>query len=167
MAKEFVCVPVSEDQLRRLRAGEELRELQVFRVDDHLLAAFGLTVADDEEADRAAMLLASLWALSRHGRRLVLTAFVSPQLVGDAAESANGGAAVQRLRPRDVEAVFADERSADDAIRRARESVRRDSSLDEIWDQPCIQDLLNSHELLWHTLDEADALLAQSSLPAR
>ena len=99
MAKEFVCVPVSEDHLRRLAAGEELSELQVFLVNDQLLDSFGLTPADDEEADRAAMLLASLWALSRFGRRLVLTAFVAQDLISPGAETANGGATLTRLLP--------------------------------------------------------------------
>lgn len=167
MAKEFVCVPVSEDHLRRLAAGEELSELQVFLVNDQLLDSFGLTPADDEEADRAAMLLASLWALSRFGRRLVLTAFVAQDLISPGAETANGGATLTRLLPRNVEALFADEPEAGQAIERAREQLGPASSLDEIWEQALIQDLLAGHELLWHTLEETQTVLAQPSRPAR
>ena len=168
MDKEFVCVPVSFNQAQRLASGHDEHDLQVFRVEDQLRDAFGLAHCEDEEADRAAMLLASLWALTRYGRRIVLTAMVDPELRGDGEETHNGGAYLETLKRPNVEALFTDEPQANDQVRLIASRGLGHSALDEIWELAEVQHLLINHELLWYTLDELPTLgWSQDSLPAK
>lgn len=147
----LVCVPVDDDQAAVIAAGGTLTgPLQAFAATDGLYATFGLTPADDEEAEFAALLMAGLWGLQRHARRLVLTAQVAGvQLDGE--ETDNGGCTVAQLAAADVEAFFSDDPDAPTA--QLVDEIA-DLDLDTAWDHPDVQALHRDHDLLWHSIIE-------------
>lgn len=150
--REFVCVPVNGEQLRLLAAGQTIPgPLQAFTSNDELLATFGLTPADDEEADFACLLVAGLWALTRYGRRLVVTANVDPDRLFDGPEAENGGRSLQELPVARVEAWFSDEDQA--AVAEAGALVNG-LDIDAAWERPEIERLLREQDLMWHSVVE-------------
>lgn len=154
----LVCVPVDLDQAALVAAGKPLPgPLPVFEVNDELLASFGLTAADDEEADYACLLVAGLWGLANHGRRLVLTAQVDPGQLGPGAEQANGGRTAAELRADRVEAFFADEPGADLA---GVAAAARDLDIDSAWELEQVALLHREHDLMWHSVSELTQFVA-------
>lgn len=152
MARVLVCVPVDDEQAARIASGETLAgPLQVFTVTPELLDTFGLQPVDDEPAEYAALLLAALWGLLRHGRRLVLTAQVPRSAVDAGAESANGGCSLAELPAKAVEAWFADEPDA--PLAEVAQQVAG-LDLDEAWEHQAVQELHKEHDLLWHSVVE-------------
>lgn len=152
VARALVCIPVDDVQLARIAVGQSLAgPLQVFTVTDELLDTFGLQPADDEPAEYAALLLAGLWSLLQHGRRVVLTAQVPQNQLDAGAETANGGRCLDGLSAADVEAWFADEPGVPIAELAAKLAGL---SLDQAWEQPSVQQLFREHELLWHSVVE-------------
>lgn len=147
----LVCVPVDDDQAAVIADGGTLPgPLQGFAPTPALYETFGLTAADDEEADFAALLMAGLWGMQRTGRRLVLTSQYAGALAeGD--EPDNGGVAIAELRASDVEAFFSD----DDAVPIAEvtEAIAG-LDLDQAWDLPEVQALHHDHDLMWHSVIE-------------
>ncbi len=147
----LVCVPVDDDQAHTIARGGTLTgPLQAFAPTAALYETFGLTAADDEEAEFAALLMAGLWCLQQHGRRLVLTGEVPDQLLAGA-ETENGGITITQLRAADVEAFFSD----DDAVPSAElAGLVAGLDLDQAWDLPEIQALHHDHDLMWHSVIE-------------
>lgn len=152
MARVLVCVPVDDEQVARIARGEALvGPLQVFTVTPELLDTFGLQPVDDEPAEYAALLLAALWGLLRHGRRLVLTAQVPKNAMDAGEESANGGRSLAQLPANAVEAWFADEPGT--PIAEVAQQVAG-LDLDEAWEHQAVQELHKDHDLLWHSVVE-------------
>lgn len=148
----LVCVPVSLAQAGLVAAGQTIPgPLQVFTVTDELLDSFGLTPADDEQADYAVLLLAGLWALREHGARLILTAMVDPTRLAAGAETANGGRLLAELPAARVEAWFDDE---DPAVVAPVAAAIAGLDLDQAWEQADVIDLHANHALLWHSVVE-------------
>ena len=154
----LVCVPVGTEQATLVATGETVPgPLQVFCANAELLASFGLTAADDEEADFACLLVAGLWGLAHHGRRLVLTAQVDPGRLGDGAETANGGRVLEALPAERVEAFFADE--SDAGLGAVAEAVRG-LEIDAAWELPEVERMHREDDLMWHSVIELPAFVA-------
>lgn len=152
MARVLVCVPVDDRQAAQLADGQALEgPLQVFTVTAELLETFGLQASDDEPAEYAALLLAGLWALLRHGRRLVLTTQLASTRLDVGAESANGGRTLRNLAPSEVEAWFDDEPTT--PIAEVADQIAG-LELDDAWEHPAVQRLHAEHDLLWHSVVE-------------
>jgi len=149
-----VLVPVSAEQLAALRERPMIGPLRGFAVTAALRDTYGLAVADDEEADRTALLLAGLAALMSHGRRLAVV--VDKPAVDDG--DPLGEVGVASVTWSDVSAIFADAPEAVDAVAAAAAAVSG-LDLDAAWDTDEAQTLMVDHDLLWFGPEEADAVL--------
>lgn len=148
MADVLVCVPARRQQPDALWGGV----VQCFLANARLRETFdlGADAEADEEAERAALVVASLWALCQDQERFVLTAEVSASQLCEGAEAGNGGASLTGLRREQVTAFFADDPSVD-ASAAARAAAGLD--LDAAWDLPEVAELLGQ-DLLWHDIGE-------------
>jgi hypothetical protein len=118
-----------------------------------LCETFSLTPADDEEAERTALLLAGLSSLMTTGRRLVL-------VVESRATDEGGGlgeCSLASVAWRDVSAIFADAPDAAQAVRDAA-SATAGLDLDAAWDVTAVQALLSEHDPLWFGPEEIGVL---------
>lgn len=144
----LIAIPVSRSQASDLASHKRLPgPLQVFAPNDELRAMF--EVDDDEEAERAATMLASVWALARHGERIVVVAERDDFTPGD--EAANGGGSVDGVALHQVVSWFADDPRADISQAAEQASGR---SLDDAWDAPAVAAFITDHDLMWFAADE-------------
>lgn len=146
MTHVLVCIPARRDDPEGLFGGS----VDAVTANEALLAALDYTPDMGEEAEYAALVLASVWALARFGERFVVTAQVESSQVSDGPESQNGGVHVTGLRRDQLVAVFSDDGAAPVG---AAADAARGLGLDEAWERSEVQALLN-HELLWHTIEE-------------
>ena len=149
-----VLVPVSRDQLAGLREGALSGPLAGFAATAALRDTFGLAVADDEETDRTALLLAGLSSLMSYGNRLVVVVEAPVVDTGDPL----GGVAVSGISWKDVSAFFAD---APEAAQQAAATARHvaGSDLDAAWDDEDAQRLMTEHDLLWYGPEEVGTIV--------
>ena len=145
----LVCIPARRAAPGELWTRAESGPVQAFTANRALFDALGYSEDMDEEADHAALVLASVWGLIQFGERFVLTAEVGPDQLAPGAEAANGGVAVTGLRPGQVVAFFTDPDEDAAAAARAAGGL----SIDEAWELPEIEELL-VRDLQWHDIDE-------------
>lgn len=158
-SRRLVFLPTDARGARRLRS-EGGTNLQAFAVTPQLRAVLDLSASDEEEAERAAMVIGSVWGLAQFGRRLVLVAEVPASMLAPNDEAGNGGVTLIRLDPSWITAWFSDE---DDAV--AGDAARQVAGMviDDAWNDVTVQSLLAYHELSWHDITEE--LPAASSDP--
>ena len=149
-----VLVPVSHEQLDRVRSEPLPGPVRGFTVTPTLCATYGLGPSDEEEADRTALLLAGLSALLEHGRRLALVVEAPSADTGDPL----GEVSLSEVKWRDVSAIFADGPEAEDAVSAAGRAVEG-LDLDSAWDAEEVQALMAEHDLLWYGPEEVETLL--------
>jgi hypothetical protein len=149
-----VMVPVSHDQLAGLREKPLDGPVTGFAVTAALCDTFGLTDADDEEADRTALLLAGLRSLMSYGRRIAVVVEASPVDDGDPL----GEVTVPGVSWKDVSAFFADAGEAAPAAAAASRAVAG-LGLEAAWDTDEAQALMAEYDLLWYGPEEVDALV--------
>lgn len=156
----MIFVPLDRDTALRLRAsGSSDRRWVGYAATRALINAHGYRADEQEDADYAAQLYASIAGLadSSDDRRLVVAADVPVAALGDHREDADYGAvAVGGLDWADVTAVFVDEDAAGAAVRSARQAIgeQPDAGLAGWVELPAVRALTDAHELLWHTPDE-------------
>ncbi len=146
-------VPVSVEVLADLPTTPLVGPQYAFAVTAGLCDTFSLSPADDEEAERTALLLAGLASLMAHGRRLVL-------VVDARADDQGGGlgeCSLSGVAWKDVSAIFADAPEASAAVAEASAAVAG-LDLDDAWDVSAVQTLLSEHDLLWFGPGEVGAL---------
>ena len=149
-----VMVPVSADALARLSAGQPVAgPLRAYAASSLLLQTFDLSEAETEQAERTALQVASLDALVKHGRRLVVV--TRAPYTADPDGYLGQGTVTQVTR---IEAVFADAAEAGAAVRLAYQQAAG-KPLDEAWDLAAVRSLLVDHDLLWCGAEEASSLL--------
>lgn len=143
--RPMVFVPLAADELRTLSAGS-LAPAEAYAATPGLLAAYGFGPGEDEEADHAAQVLASLACVRRGLPRLVAAAEVAalPPATGD---SASGGVRPGPIAWRDVQALFVDD--PDDLPATAALEAAAAGDLAAI----------ESHPLLWFAPSEAGSVL--------
>ncbi|WP_027587075.1 DUF6912 family protein [Acidipropionibacterium thoenii] len=146
----LVFLPTDARGARRLRA-EGGSGLQAFTVTPQLRSVLDLSAGDEEQAERAAMVIGSVWGLARFGRRLVLVAEVPASVVGANDEVDNGGVTLARLEPSWITAWFADD---DDEVAAEAAGAVAGMVIDDAWNDVTVQSLLAQHELSWHDITE-------------
>ena len=151
MAGTLVFVPAGPDQARSLVAGDVLTDVAAFSVTDDMLDTVGLTRADDEDAERACLLLASIAGLAAHGVRLVLVADVATAVPGGP-DQHNGGVTVARLSLSQVESFFTD--AQDNPLVVTGAAACSGQSLDDAWELEPVQALLRGADPLWNAAEE-------------
>jgi hypothetical protein len=149
-----VLVPIAVEQLSGLRAAPLAGPVAGFAVTPGLLDTFGLSDADEEEADRTALLLAGLSSLISYGRRLVVVIDAAAVDDGDPF----GGVTQRGVAWGGVSAIFADSPEAATAVSDAAEAVSG-LELDVAWDVDAVHVLMAEHDLLWFGPEELDTLL--------
>lgn len=150
----LVFVPLAGDELRTWAADGNLPgPVAAFAVTPGLLEAF--MPADEEDAERVALLVASVASLGRSGRRLVAVAEapVRPRPGGDADF---GEVLVDGLAWDAVTSLFADERGLD--VASAAAAAR--APLAAAWEQPEVQVVVADADLLWYGPGEWRQLVA-------
>lgn len=145
----LVFRPLSTDELRALGRGDELTVHFAFASTPEFLDTFGLSHADDEDAERTLLYLAGLAALQRHGRRLVAVADLHARNRGNAI----GVVTADGLRMAQVSALFADEPAAQ-RLADAVVPLIKTQSLEDAWDHPSHEALLKGADLLWYGPEE-------------
>ncbi|HEY0239826.1 MAG TPA: hypothetical protein VGC37_14390 [Friedmanniella sp.] len=149
-------VPVSRDQARALRAGDDLGTLAAYASGPALQAAHGLGPSDEDEAGFVTLGYAGLGALLLGpGLRTVVAVEVdASQVAGSGSEF--GEVALGGLRWAQVTAVFADEPDAAADLETARD-LAAGRSLAEVADDEDVVGLVDRWDLLWYAPAELDA----------
>lgn len=151
MQKHLVFVPVTAAERRQLKEGQELGPRSAFTVTEELCAALDYGPDELEDAEYAAMVIASVAGLARLGARLVIVAEVDASALGQVIDAGNGERELRRVRPGEVTAFFAEDTGADTAVAAV---AARGLGIDEAWELEEVQALLNQADLLWHGAEE-------------
>jgi hypothetical protein len=149
--RQLVFIPIAADELGVLVGDPAVEDRPAYTVTPELLDELGYTEADSEDAEYAALVLASVAGLAAHGVRLVVVAEVDPALISASVDPANGGVILRSCPTGAMTAWFADEPGVDVADAAA---IARGLSIDLAWDLPQVQELLQEHELLWNDVVE-------------
>lgn len=112
-------------------------------------------VTDPEEAEYAALVLASITALATLGRRFVIAAEMTPDQLDDSADTGNGEVTIRGLRRSQIVSWFTDE-EPDHAEVKAAAAAASGLSTDDAWELPAVQTLITRHALLWHAAEELE-----------
>lgn len=147
----LVFIPTDASGAARL-VSEGGTDVQGFTVTPQLRSILDLGKDADEEAERAAMVIGSIWGLAQLGRRLVLVAELPASELGDNDEVDNGGVTVGHLQPSRITAWFADE---DDSVSVPVAGQVSGMVIDDAWNDVAVQSLLAEHEMSWHDITEA------------
>ena len=147
MKRQLVFIPIAEGELGVLAGDLPVVNRPAYTVTPELLAELGYLVAESEDAEYAALILASLAGLTTHGVRLVVVAEVTTDLTGRAEDPSNGEVRLSSCPVSAMTAWFAEEEGVDFADAAA---IARGLTIDQAWDLPEVQALLQSHELLWN-----------------
>lgn len=161
MNQVLVFVPATPETWREVLTAPSV---EAFAPTAELRAALGYDTDQDEDAEHAAMVLASVAGLARHGTRFVLACEVPEQdltVDPDHADTPNGRVVTGPVAPTRVLSWFADEPEVDPS---AAAGVSHGLSLDDAWDTPEVAEVVDQHALLWHAAEELTALTASQSL---
>lgn len=151
---ELVFLPLSGDQLRGWATDGVLPETpHGYAATPAMKEAFGLT--DPEDAEYAALSIASVVGLAAHGERLV--AVVSSGFA--ASEDEFGAVEVANLSYRQVTALFGED--SDAAPADAAAVAVRGMPLDQAWETPEVQSLLEERDLLWYGPGEWEVIVGR------
>lgn len=150
MTKTLIFVPVSPSDAADAASGT-LTDRRGFTVTPELLAMLGYDESLREDAEYAAMVIASVAGLADNGERIVLVAEVDPVNVVEGTDPTNGEVRVTELPASSIVAFFTDEPGVD--VSAAAEAARG-RSVDDAWDAPAVQALLGDCDLLWHGKEE-------------
>ena len=146
--KQLVFIPVSPNELSVLSGSPELTDRKAYTVTPDLLDELDYTADMTEDAEYAAMVLASIAGLADHGTRLVVVAEVDSQLVQPGEDSGNGECLLVRCPATAITSWFCDAPDVEVP------EIRKGASIDEAWDLPEVQELLSEHDLLWNDVEE-------------
>lgn len=151
MERKLVFIPIRPDELDALVGATVLESRVAHTVTPELLESLEYTSAQTEDAEYAAMVIASVAALAAHGKRLVLVADVPASLVSAGTDPANGEVLVSRVPAAAVTCWFSEADDVDDADAAAAASGLH---VDIAWDFPQVQELLQHNDLLWNDVEE-------------
>ena len=151
MKRQLVFIPIAADELGVLLGDPAVEDRPAYTVTPELLEELGYTEAESEDAEYAALVLASVAGLAAHGVRLVVVAEVDPALVGPGEDPDNGQIVLTSCPASAIAAWFADEPGTDVADAAA---ISKGLTIDQAWDLPQVQALLQEHDLLWNDVVE-------------
>lgn len=151
MERQLVFVPVARTELDAILGQSQLRDRPAHRVTPELLEELGIEPDQQEDAEYAALVLASVSALASHGERLVLVAEVDSSFISAGEDPDNGGCVVSRVPQGAMTCWFSD---ADDVDTTAAAAAARGLEIDLAWEMDEVQELLHGHDLLWNDVEE-------------
>ncbi|MFD0866230.1 DUF6912 family protein [Tessaracoccus lubricantis] len=147
MKRQLVFIPIASDELDMLVGGVAVDGRAAYTVTPELMAELEYDEDETEDAEHAAMVLASVAGLAAHGERVVVVAEVDPSLVRPGEDPANGQVQLTQCPPSAMIAWFAEEPGVDVADAAA---IAKGMTIDQAWAQPQVQELLENHDLLWN-----------------
>ncbi|MBK7820372.1 MAG: hypothetical protein IPJ61_04675 [Tessaracoccus sp.] len=151
MKRQLVFLPIAASEMDVLSGEIAVADRVAYTVTPRLLEELGYGENDSEDAEYAALVLASVAALTTHGERLVVVAEVDPALVRAGDDPDNGQIVLTSCPASAITAWFADEPGTDVADAAA---LSKGLTIDEAWDLPQVQALLHEHDLLWNDVVE-------------
>ena len=92
-------IPIVRDELAAIDGSVQLSDRAAHHVTPELLVALGYRVGQEEDAEYAALVIASVAALTRFGERLVLVAEVDDSLIMNGDDLENGACILIRVAP--------------------------------------------------------------------
>jgi len=149
--RQLVFVPIAEDEMGVLGGDSLEMPRRAYTVTGELLEELGYDEAASEDAEYAALVLASVAGLAEHGIRLVVVAEVEGSLIAAGDDPGNGQVLLGELPAAAITAWFADEPGTDTADAAA---ISRGLTIDQVWETEQVQALLNDHDLLWNDVVE-------------
>ncbi len=150
MQRRLVFIPIGVGELDAIEGVTDLSGREAHTVTRALLEELGYAPDDSEDAEYAAMVLASVSALSRFGARTVLVADVPADAVAEVRDSVNGDCVVSAVPASAITCWFSD---APDVDTTAAAAAARGLDIDLAWGLGAVQELLE-HDLLWNDVVE-------------
>ena len=151
MTKELVFIPIARDELAAIDGSVLLTGRAAHHVTPELLAALEYTAGPEEDAEYAALVLASVAALTRFGERLVLVADVDTSLIASGDDPENGACVLTRIAPEAMTCWFSEAPGVDAS---AAAVAVRGLDIDTAWGFDEVQELLHESDLLWNDVEE-------------
>ena len=151
MTKELVFIPIARDELAAIDGSVLLTGRAAHHVTPELLAALEYTAGQEEDAEYAALVLASVAALTRFGERLVLVAEVDASLIASGDDPENGACVLTRVAPWAMTCWFSEAPGVDAS---AAAVAVRGLDIDTAWGFDEVQELLHESDLLWNDVEE-------------
>jgi hypothetical protein len=146
--RQLVFIPVASDELDVLVGAVPISNRRAYTVTADLLDELEYTSDMAEDAEYAALVLASVAGLIEFGERVVVVAEVDQGLVEPGEDSANGECVLTSCPASAMTAWFVDAPGVD------LPQVRKGAGIDEAWELPEVQALLAEHDLLWNDVAE-------------
>ena len=159
----LVSVPLSPSLLAELVRGEDLGSLRGYATTPGLFETVGYSAEQQEEAERATVIFASIDALATYGTRLVAVAETAVRRPGEEGDDLNGEVEIDHLVWPAVLAVYMDDPAAAEDVARLAPCVA-DLNLDDAWETPGVVDLVQRWELMWFA--PAEAAVMAEGVPA-
>lgn len=144
-------IPIAREELGAIDGSVQLRNRDAHQVTPELLACLGYSPEQQEDAEYAALILASVAALANHGERLVLVAEVDPALVSQGRDPDNGGCVLAEVPQRSMTCWFSEAPGTD---WEAAAAAAKGLDIDTAWGFDEVQELLNNSDLLWNDVEE-------------
>lgn len=151
MDRQLVFVPVARFELDAIQGVSQLRDRPAHRVTPELLEELEFDDDQQEDAEHATLVLASVAALAAHGERLVLVAEVDSSFLTDGEDLANGACIVSRVPQAGMTCWFSD---ADEVDPSSAAAAAKGLEIDLAWEMDEVQELLHGHDLLWNDVEE-------------
>ena len=151
MSRELVFIPIARDELAAIDGSVQLSDRAAHHVTPELLAALGYRVGQEEDAEYAALVIASVAALTRFGERLVLVAEVDDSLIISGDDLENGACILTRVAPEAMTCWFNEAPGVDAS---AAAVAVRGLDIDTAWGFDEVQELLLESDLLWNDVEE-------------
>lgn len=151
MQRQLVFIPIRADELDAIAGATALTGRSAHTVTPELLDALEYTQDQLEDAEYAAMVIASVAALSKYGRRLVLVAEVPAAQVRPGTDPGNGQVEVREVPPAAITCWFSEAEGVDFADAAA---AAAGLDVDTAWDFPQVQELLHANDMLWNDVEE-------------
>lgn len=151
MQRQLVFIPIRRDELDAITGSTVLEHRTAHAVTRELLEALEYGSDQTEDAEYAAMVIASVAALAQHGERLVLVAEVPASQVGPGTDVGNGQVVVAEVPAASITCWFSEADGVDVADAAAAASGL---DVDTAWDFPQVQELLHGNDMLWNDVAE-------------
>ncbi|MDO5736552.1 MAG: hypothetical protein Q4P15_08760 [Propionibacteriaceae bacterium] len=151
MERQLVFVPVARTELDSIQGETQLRDRPAHRVTPELLDELGFEPGQEEDAEYATLVLASVAALATHGERLVLVAEVDSSFIAPGDDLVNGACVVSRVPQTAMTCWFSD---ADEVDSGDAAAAAKGLEIDIAWEMDEVQALLHGHDLLWNDVEE-------------
>ncbi len=147
MKRQLVFIPISSAELGVFAGRPPIVDRTAYTATPQLLAELEYTEDQMEDAEHAAMVLASVAGLSAHGERVVVVAEVDSSLIKPGVDPDNGQVVLAQCPPSAMISWFAEEPGVDVSDAAA---IAKGLTIDQAWAQPQVQALLENHDLLWN-----------------